>query len=151
MRRLAWLLLAAATTGSGGCSEPGVGRVSGNVTLDGQPLAGAEVKIWPKDDPSLGAATAVTKADGSFVVFKDPRPGAGLKPGRYVILVAKFGGARPAAPTDAAVAPAEEGILPGTFNQLPRRYNDKDQSPFVIEFTRGDNTIQVALESRPPS
>ena len=139
----------AAWVAAAGCSASGVGRVTGTVTLDGEPLAGAEVRFWPKDEPDLGAATAVTRADGTFEVLRDPRPGAGLKPGRYVILVARYAGGRPQPEKDAAVAPAQEGIIPGTFNQLPARYNDRDRCPFTVEVGKGHNDFPLALERRP--
>lgn len=142
-----WWLPAALGLLAGGCADQEVKRVFGVVTLDGKPLAGAEVKFWPKDDLKLNAYTAITRADGTFEIFKDPRPGTGLKPGRYVILVAKFGGAAATVREDVAAAPAQEGFMPGTYNTLPSKYNDKDKCPFVVALHQGDNDCPLPLES----
>jgi hypothetical protein len=45
----------------------------------------------------------------------------------------------------------QEGIVPGTFNQLPPRYNDKNRSPFQVQVKEGDNHFPLALESRSPA
>ena len=80
---LASLLLAALSLGSG-CSSGGVAPVSGRVTLDGQPLAGAHVSFQPQEgggDSGSGAGSGsygVTAADGTYVLrlAQGDRPGA---------------------------------------------------------------------------
>ena len=81
-RFLRCLLAALAALPLVGCSSgTGVKKVTGTVTLDGDPLAGAEVQFWPKDDIQLGSHLSRTGADGRFELFQDPRPGVGIKPG----------------------------------------------------------------------
>src|SRR5262249_34965527 len=78
--RLALLALALPAVGCGG--GPKVAPVSGRVTLDGQPLAGASVNFQPLSDgnnlnPGPGSY-GKTDADGrySLRVVVDDRPGA---------------------------------------------------------------------------
>jgi hypothetical protein len=71
-----------------GCSSGGgaVAPVSGRVTLDGQPLAGAHVSFQPEgggslSDSSAGSGSyAVTASDGSYVLrlAVGDRPGAAV-------------------------------------------------------------------------
>jgi len=79
------LLCLAAAPLSLGCSQSGPAPVSGRVTLDGQPLAGAHVSFQPQATGETALSSnagsgsyAVTAADGSYslrLVLND-RPGA---------------------------------------------------------------------------
>jgi hypothetical protein len=61
---LIWSLLLLATAGCSGVSDqPELGRVTGTVTLDGQPLAGVIVNFQPE---SGRAATAETDSKGYY-------------------------------------------------------------------------------------
>ena len=69
-----WLLSAALLSGCGD-KGPEVARVSGRVTLDGAPLAGARIQFQPEasGSPSYGA----TDPDGHYVLgYKRGQPGA---------------------------------------------------------------------------
>jgi hypothetical protein len=74
--RLAWLMLLAALLS--GCSGSGadVAPVSGRVTLDGAPLAGARIRFQPEasgGSPSYGSADS----EGHYVLgYKRDQPGA---------------------------------------------------------------------------
>ena len=89
MNRALWplaFLILAALSFSGGCSSGGAVPVSGRVTLDGQPLAGAHVSFQPEgggslSDSSAGSGSyAVTASDGSYVLrlAVGDRPGAAV-------------------------------------------------------------------------
>jgi hypothetical protein len=152
-RFLRCLLAALAALPLVGCSSgTGVKKVTGTVTLDGDPLAGAEVQFWPKDDIQLGSHLSRTGADGRFELFQDPRPGVGIKPGRYVVLVTKYGAKEgwPPKPGDDLPVAAAEG-MPWTKNTLPAIYNDKEHSPLIVEIQKGDNDFPIPLESQPAS
>ena len=135
----------------GGCAGREVKSVTGRVTINGQPLAGAQVQFCPLAAADAPSYTAIADADGRFEVFKDPRPGLGLKPGRYVILVTKFAGAAAAPKDEAAGAPLQEGTMPGTYNILPPLYNDRAKSPFVVDLQPGDNYVPLVIERSPPA
>lgn len=141
-----WLLIALLFLG--GCADREVKAVTGRVTWNGQPLAGAQVQFCAPAGVERPSYTALTDADGRFEVFKDPRPGLGLQPGRYVILVAKFTGAAAAPKGEVAAAPLQEGILPGTYNILPPLYNDRTKCPFNVDLHPGDNYIPLVLEGK---
>src|SRR4051794_6950977 len=119
MHRLAWLALLVFV----GCGPAPVGRVTGLVQLDGKPLPHTDVNFWPKDDPTLGTYGTRTGAAGRFELFRDPRPGAYIKPGRYVALVAKV----TAAPAEVEAAAVSSNVR----NSLPPIYDDKEKSPLV--------------------
>jgi len=72
----ALLMPVACLVGCGDSSGPELGKVSGTVTLDGAPLAGATVEFHPQGEgvrPSFGA----TDADGGYeLMFLRDKPGA---------------------------------------------------------------------------
>jgi hypothetical protein len=146
MRARPWFLIALLF--AGGCSDREVKSVTGRVTLDGQPLAGAQVHFCPPAGVDGPTYTAISDADGRFELFKDPRPGLGLKPGKYIILVTKFAGAAAAPKDEVAGAPLQEGTMPGTYNILPPLYNDRARSPFVIDLQPGDNYVPLVIEGK---
>lgn len=71
-----WLMLAAALLGGCNGSGPEVAPVTGRVTLDGAPLAGARIRFQPEateGSPSYGTADL----DGNFVLgYKRGQQGA---------------------------------------------------------------------------
>ncbi|MFO0810713.1 MAG: hypothetical protein U0746_18955 [Gemmataceae bacterium] len=74
-----------------GCSGANLGRVTGQVTLNGQPYALAkgesvQVELSTADNayPPL-ALGAFAKKDGTFVADMNDGTGAGLPPGKYKV------------------------------------------------------------------
>lgn len=86
------LLLALAATGCGQNSS-----VKGRVLLDGQPVAGATVLFMPEAAGQGRPALGTTDSDGYFELMTH-RPGDGVAPGGYRIVVSKT--EAPAAPPD---------------------------------------------------
>jgi hypothetical protein len=130
-----------------GCSGSGVGKVTGNVMLDGQPLADAEVAFCPKDNAKLPGSAARTATDGSFQLVADPISGRMLEPGNYVVLITKLVQKNGSVPT------AEEtGMLQAAGalrNSLPAEYGQAPKSPFSVEIKRGANALPpFELKSR---
>jgi hypothetical protein len=114
-----------------GCGPSGPRSVvKGKVTLDGAPLAAAEVRFVPKENPDLGTAVATTAADGGFTIKPDAQNNNLLRPGRYHILVAK-------------VVATQPGGAMGTptVNLVPAEYSLQDQTPLNAELKDGDNTL----------
>jgi len=69
-----------------GCSTERSAPVSGRVTFDGKPLAGAHVTFQPLADGSAdpgGGSYAVTGADGSYSLQLVQGPGAGAVVGKH--------------------------------------------------------------------
>jgi hypothetical protein len=109
------LLLTGLCAVAAGCSKipAGVVPVSGRVTLDGQPLAGAVVTFQPirPDDPRACGSTGRTDAEGRYVLkLIDPTtPGALV--GRHVVTI-----------TTATVA--DDDAARPTGERVPRPWRD---------------------------
>jgi hypothetical protein len=132
---------------AGGCSGPPGARVRGQVLLDGQPLAGAVVRFWPKDDLELGVYRGKAGPDGTFEL--EGRDGNRVKPGRYIVLITRDVKKDGTVPTtgDDWMALAAPGAL---RNTLPAPYSDRSNPPFTVAVTTGDNQIPpFPLKTRP--
>ncbi len=76
-----------------GCSDgPKTAHVSGRVTLDGNPLANAEVMfspIAPKDNPNPGPTSgAVTDAEGRYtLILADGKETKGAVVGKHKVMI----------------------------------------------------------------
>src|SRR5438552_13075639 len=69
MIRSSWLMVIVAGAAGAmacGCSDSGAGRVTGSVKLDGKPVADAEVRFCPAEDPNSAGNSARTGSDGTF-------------------------------------------------------------------------------------
>jgi len=135
-------LLALATIG---CDRhpSGTAEVSGRVTLDGQPLAGAEVELVPQANPELGGHTATTDSDGAFTVQPPSGSNNPLRPGQYVVLVRKLRskGNDPNQPG---------GGMGAVVDEVPAVYHDRARSPFVADVHDGENTLPTFdVKTRP--
>jgi hypothetical protein len=150
MKRWYWLLLVASACLFAGCSDgPKVTKVLVELKLDNQPLTEADVRLVPKDDPSLGdGCGGRTAADGKVEILVNPRKP--LRPGRYVVLVTKMVGKEGAAikmDEDIAVRPGRDAG--GSQNVLATVYNDKARSPLIVTLTAGDNSVPLVLKKQP--
>jgi hypothetical protein len=68
-RAIAWLLLLLPLLSLGcGKSYP-LAPVSGRVTMDGEPLAKAEVRFFPTDDKDLPFSTGTTDENGNYELY----------------------------------------------------------------------------------
>jgi hypothetical protein len=140
MKSTKWLLAFLAgflTVFACGCG--GRTKVTGTVTLDGNPLSGAAVVFQPKEDATLGAASARTGPDGRFEL--QPRPGTNeaLPPGKYMVLITRFVDTKGNVPSDEEFTKLsfEDKLI----NQLPKKYNEKSSPQFVVEIKSGDNEL----------
>jgi len=116
--------------GNSGNSVPSA-EVTGTVTLDGQPLADAEVQLVPKSS-ELGLHTAKTDASGHFRITQDAKNNP-VKPGSYAVLVSKVtGGNDPNAPG---------GGMDAQKNEVPAVYQDRNKTPLTAEVREGANAL----------
>src|SRR6516162_7934970 len=124
-----WLQAAALSLvlSAAGCSKgPEGATVTGTVYLDGQPLADAVIRLWPKDDLNLGVYGGKTDATGTIELRL--QGGKLVKPGKYVVLVAKQVPRK-----QTARHPTEEEQITilsgpdGFRNFLPALYSDKER------------------------
>lgn len=114
-----------------GCGNSSVGKVTGKVHLDGQPLEGAVVTFYPilegSASPSSnrgGASYGRTDAQGEYVlVYNRNENGAEIGKHKVVITTLEEGG----------------GYGPGSPEKLPKRYNVDTE--LVAEVQSGRNVI----------
>jgi hypothetical protein len=119
-----------------GCSGPNAASVSGTVTLDGQPLPGANVSFYP-DGGSGAPAYGQTDAAGKYTLSTGTE--AGLAPGQYVAVVV----ATKEPPQAYDATGAEAPPIPIT----PAKYGDVAKSDLKVEVKAGANEVPLALVS----
>jgi ABC-type Fe3+-hydroxamate transport system substrate-binding protein len=124
-----------------GCSSS-VGKVTGNVKMNGQPLADAQVSFLPKVAKGGSANVAITDASGNFEVKPNPTTKVTLKPGQYSVLVGKFVDIK----TGQALKQDEDfGQLLAqgkVYDVVPEVYRDHGKTPLNVEIKTGDNALQ---------
>lgn len=130
----AFLLLAALALpiGCGGSDGPVLGRVSGRVTLDGQPLEMATVEFVP-EMPEGSSSSGVTDASGRYeLMYLEGRRGS--LPGKYVVRITTW---------------RQEHVPGGTPHEIaervPSSYNT--DSGLRRDVTTGSNTLDFELDS----
>jgi hypothetical protein len=115
--------------GCGRPEHPDVGRVSGVVTLDGQPLAEATVMFQPTQGR---ASIATTDSAGKYsLTYLDGVPGALL--GAHNVIIR-------------TEIPGEDGQPPIAKEKLPKKYHERTE--LTAEVKRGSNTFDFALTSQ---
>jgi hypothetical protein len=139
MNHARWIVacgvFAIAGCGGDGYSELGLVPVSGTVTLDGQPLAGAKVS-FEGDDKRVAIGT--TDAAGRYTLMYDSQtPGA--TPGPKVVRITT-------ADAEAEGGGAAEGAAP-VKETIPARYNT--QSELTADVSAGKTTFDFVLKSKP--
>lgn len=119
--------------GCQGGDRPPLGRVSGVVTLDGEPLAGMEISFTPQSGrPSLGVTDAAGRYELTYVGATK-----GAKVGRHRVTIAA-----PLPDLDDEKQPSGGG-RPAS---LPPRYNT--QTELTADVKGGSNTLDFSLESK---
>jgi len=126
--RLAIVTLAC-LAGCGGPPHPEVGRVTGLVTLDGQPLAEATVMFQPTEGR---ASIATTDSAGKYsLIYLDGVPGAKLGAHKVIIRTE---------------IPGEDGQPPIAKEKLPKKYHQNTE--LTAEVKPGSNTFDFPLTSQ---
>jgi hypothetical protein len=121
-----------------GCGER-LATVTGQVTLDGQPLRGGqELAGTVQFVPDSGGATATAYLDGDGRYSLSTGSRQGTQPGRYLVAVSA---------TKIIPAATEGGAASGR-PATPRRYANPKESGFVVDVESGDNTFDFALQSQ---
>lgn len=142
------------TTGCGG-SGPKLAKVTGKVTLKGQPIKGANVQFQPENGPM---AIGITDDQGSFTLTTNGRAGAPV--GLCKVSVSKPAAAptssMPANPTPEdmakmASAAAKGGGLKRTEppkSEVPEKYGDPSQSGLTADVSSNaaDNNFEFTLQ-----
>ena len=138
-----------------GCGTPqGPRTVTGQVTLDGKPLAGAHVEFVPKEDLTLGSFGAQTDEEGRFTA-RLGGPGKVARAGRFVVLVTRdVAIGAPVPPSDDSEEARTKALMgktaPGARGTLPALYADRETSPFQVEIKDGTTELETfELSSKP--
>jgi len=131
------MALALLALGVAGCSGTAVelGKVEGTITLDGQPLADADVAFRPKEGGRT--AIAVTDSSGHYVLeFAAGEQGALVGP--HLVRVTTF----------VEEVTADDGSVEeeGREELVPAKYNE--ESELEVDVTGGAQTFDFALESQ---
>jgi hypothetical protein len=131
--RLSVAVLLVASSGCGGQGDrPPLGRVSGTVTLDGQPLPDVRVTFAPESGrPSAGRTDGSGRYELLYVLKTK-----GAKVGKHRVFI------------DWPAADEEDENAPKTQDRpkIPPRYNR--QTTLTGEVRSGANTLDFALESK---
>jgi hypothetical protein len=138
----------AVSSGCGGSDRPALVEATGTVTLDGQPLEGAQVVLKPLkvDDPKFKRpARSMTDAQGKFTpnAYGDAK---GLPPGKYGVGVSKREVVGKLPENFNTENPA---LTPANFRLLvPKPYESPETSNLEIEVTaKGITPDPIALDS----
>jgi hypothetical protein len=128
-----------------GSRRPGLGRVAGTVTLDGQPLAHGTLTFEAR---GLRPATARI-VDGRIVEATTFRAGDGVPVGAHTIAVfAREAGVGTTASDPGTAGFAADGMVGRSL--VPRRYNHPATSGLSATIVGGTNTLDLALTRDPP-
>jgi hypothetical protein len=118
-----------------GCGGPNAAKVSGQVTLDDQPLTSGTVTFHPQ---SGNGAVAYGQIDAQGRYELSTGSDAGLAPGPYVATVLAT-----------EEIPATRANEESTFKPTtPARYNNIETSGLKFEVKAGRNDLPLALTSR---
>lgn len=117
-----------------GCGPRELAPLTGNVTLDGQPLPTAIVTFFSVADGSSGYGSV--DDDGSYVARTGSQPG--LKPGEYRISVVAY---QPEVITDRAREKAPKAIT-------PPRYGDPETSGLSYTLPPSGGKFAIELTSK---
>lgn len=118
-------------------------KVSGSVTLDGQPIAGVEVAFIPLS-PDGREAYGTTDEKGVFTLTT---PGAnvdsGIIPGEYIATFTKFTSPADGLSGEEIQKKFPQG-LPSAVNAIPQKYADKQSTD--IQPVKIDKGVKKELE-----
>lgn len=131
----ALVLSISAGCGGGAKDMPEIGTVSGKLTLDGVPVAGADISFYPLS----GGRTAVGASDdqGHYTLQYNSST-AGAKVGQNQVTITTF--------REAMVygGQGEQEDIPGRAEEIPAKYASEK---LKVNVEPGSNTIDLTLTS----
>jgi hypothetical protein len=134
MKTQAWYCSFAGLLLLAGCAGA-ESSISGNVNLDGRPVAEGDIRFIPTEGTKGGDAGAVIR-DGKYkVVVK------GLATGKYRVSIRGYKQSGRMEPDPLGGPP-----IKGTVQIVPKQYQGED-SKLVKEITHGVNRLDFALET----
>jgi hypothetical protein len=129
----------------GGASIGGLVPVTGTVTLDGQPLTGAQVVFVPAGEGAR-ACSGTSDSTGKYALITNTDKGA--MPGSYKVTVSHLVGL-----DGKPITKFEEGMditqleASGQVKQnLPTKYSDSQQTELKFEVKAGKNEYNIDMK-----
>lgn len=137
--------IAIATAGVGGCKParkgPATAPVTGVVTYNGSPVAGATVSFQPGEGGR--SAAGVTDASGRYQLSTYAR-NDGAIPGDYSVVIVKFEATPTGSGTGKDYKPPV-GDIPPPKNELPAKFADAKTSGLKATVGKGQNSVDFPL------
>ena len=144
------LLLVAAVTLSG-CSSDKSCKVTGVITMDGQPLEEANVSFVPKTEGEGGGvlASGITDSTGTYKLQTlSGKIMQGTLPGEYFVVVRKSEATWDGKSFYPAVGDGEPTKQMQLIEKLPARYTMNSTTPFSATVAKGkENKFEFNVES----
>ena len=126
-------------------ARSGDAQVSGKVTLDGAPVAGALVVFLRESAQGQGPSTAQSNDEGVYRLVGNA--GGGIPAGKYKVAVTKEALKDGTVPQGERLEQARsQGLLK---NILPKEYEECPTSPLAFELRPGGNTVDLELKKKP--
>ena len=140
------LAVASVSGAAGGC-KPGANRpktvpVSGSVTLQGVPVAGATVSFQATDGSR--SSVGITDAAGRYELTTFVR-GDGAVPGDYKVAITKITQDVVESTTADGKYEPPMGPIPPPKNELPAKYDSTEKSGLKATVSSGPNTADFEL------
>ena len=121
--------------------------VSGKVTLDGTPLAGAQIVFIGEDENHQTPIPAQADDVGTYRLI-GPTNG-GIPPGAYRVVVTRMALPDGTVPTGEKLHQAREDEQ--LVNQVPAIYEDRSSTPLRFDIPAGQRSINLELTKQPAS
>lgn len=124
-----------------GCGKPPMIEVSGTVVLDGEPLPGCKVGLFPDvsqfDPDRHGFGFGLTDESGHFVI-QHPQGDKGIYPGDYKVTLEAWID-QEGNPVPPEAKPSE--VPGGVKNMLPIDYEASDTTPETVTVKKGEPNV----------
>jgi hypothetical protein len=122
----------------------GDAQVSGRVTLENEPVAGAQVVFLGEDEANQAPVPALTNDDGYYQLL-GPKAGS-IAVGKYKVVVNKMTLKDGTVPAGEQLNQARsKGLL---HNSLPKVYEDRSTTLLQADVHPGPNTVNLELKKR---
>jgi hypothetical protein len=140
-----WLPMMVIAAVSMGCGGDGLQRapITGIVTVEGAPIAGASLQFIPKGATPGEGALGISNAEGKFEVISSRRGDEGIPPGEYTVMVSLL-----ADPDGTPLAPdAMQADHPFAQETVPAPYSGMD-SPLTVTITEAGGEVKVEIPKK---
>jgi hypothetical protein len=140
-RAMVWLTLGL-FVGLAGCGGDGLNRVpiTGTVTNQGSPLAGASIQFFPAAGTPGEGAIGTADNEGKFEVISSRRDDPGVPPGKYTVRISRL------IDRDGTILPIDaiQADFPNAMESIPAPYSTSN-SPLevLIPESGGEVTVDV--------